>query len=250
MITIKNKTSIRKMSEAGQKLCSIFDMLPSIVKAGVTTLEIDSWIAQQLNYAELLSKMKGYMGYNYVSCISINDIVVHGVPDATVLQSGDVVKVDVCASWKGYCADMARAFFIDEVSPGVKKLVEVAQSALDKGIEAACVGNRLTDISYAIQKEVEEHGFGVIRDFAGHGIGKQMHEDPEILNYGKPGKGPILRAGMTFAIEPMITCGDYAVYIARDGWTVKTKDKSYAAHVEDTVLITESGPKVLTRSSC
>ena len=119
---------------------------------------------------------------------------------------------------------------------------------MDKAIEKACPGNRLTDISAAVQQEVERHGYGVVRDFAGHGIGKQMHEDPEILNYGKPGSGPILRAGMTFAIEPMITEGDYKVYVAHDGWTVKTVDKSNAVHVEDTVLITEHGPKVLTRS--
>jgi len=249
MITIKNKSSIRKMTEAGQRLAQLFHSLSSMVKADASTAEIDRWIACELKSLDLQSKMKGYMGYKHVSCISINDVAVHGVPDeSTVLKDGDMVKVDVCASWKGYSADMARVFFVGTVSAGAKKLAEVAQSALNKAIEKSYPGNRLTDISAAVQKEVESHGYGVIRDFAGHGIGKSMHEEPEILNYGSPGRGPVLRAGMTFAIEPMITEGDYKVYVANDGWTVKTVDKSNAAHVEDTVLITEHGPKVLTRS--
>lgn len=249
MITIKNKASIQKMTEAGQRLSQLFSDLLSIVSVGVSTAEIDNWVEKRLNELGLVSKMKGYMGYGHVSCISVNDVVVHGIPSKLViLCDGDVVKVDICASWKGYCADMARIFFIGTVSERAKKLAAVAQSALNKAIEKACPGNRLTDISAAVQQEVERHGYGVVRDFAGHGIGKHMHEDPEILNYGKPGNGPLLRAGMTFAIEPMITEGDYKVYVAHDGWTVKTVDKSNAAHVEDTVLITEHGPKVLTRS--
>ncbi len=249
MITIKNQSSVRKMTEAGQKLSQLFNDLASIIKVGVSTAEIDYWVAQELKKLDLRSRMKGYMGYNHVSCVSVNDVVVHGVPhESVILKDGDMVKVDICASWKGYCADMARVFFIGTVSSKTKKLAEVAQCALDKAIEQARPGNRLTDISAAVQKEVESYGYGVIRDFAGHGIGKQMHEEPEILNYGKAGCGPVLRAGMTFAIEPMITEGDYKVYVTNDGWTVKTVDKSNAAHVEDTVLITEHGPKVLTRS--
>lgn len=249
MITIKNKASVQKMTEAGQKLAQLFHDLAPLVKAGISTAKLDQWIAQELKRLDLQSKMKGYMGYGHVSCISINDVVVHGVPsDEVFLKDGDMVKIDVCASWKGYCADMARIFFVGTVTGEVKKLASVAQAALDKAIAQAYPGNRLTDISAAVQKEVESHGYGVIRDFAGHGIGKHMHEEPEILNYGKAGRGPLLQAGMTFAIEPMITEGDYKVYITNDGWTVKTADKSNAAHVEDTVLITEHGPKVLTRS--
>ena len=191
----------------------------------------------------------GYRGYKHVSCISVNDVVVHGVPAASViLKDGDLVKVDICASHDGYCADMARAFFIGKPKPEAEKLVAVAESALKKGIEKARAGNRLGDISAAIQAEVEKNGFGVVRDFARHGIGKQMHEDPEILNYGKAGQGPLLQPGMTFALEPMITQGNYKVYVADDGWTVKTSDKSLAAHVEDTIAITHDEPKVLTRS--
>lgn len=248
MITIKNKMALRKMEQAGQSLAKIFEEIRPLLRPGVSTLEIDSDIAKRLIQKGLTSRTKGYMGYKHVSCISVNDEVVHGVPNKDkLLVPGDVVKIDICASWKGYCGDMARTFFIVQSTPESRKLAEVAQSALDKGIEKARVGNRLTDISAAIQAEVERHGFGVVRDFAGHGIGKQLHEEPELLNYGKAGQGPVLRAGMTLAIEPMITQGAYDVYITQDGWTVKTKDKSLAAHVEDTVAITDQGPKILTR---
>jgi methionyl aminopeptidase len=249
MITQKNKASIAKMEEAGERLVEIFDLLNEVVKPGVSTLDIDTFIANELKKRELVSKTKGYMGYQHVCCVSVNDVVVHGVPTAThILKDGDLVKVDICASYKGYCADAARAYFVGRCTDDkVKKFVETAQNALNKGIEKARAGNRLSDISAAIQQEVEANGFGVVRDFAGHGIGKSMHEDPEILNYGKPGLGPVLRPGMTFAIEPMITMGNYAVYVAKDGWTVKTVDKSLAAHVEDTIVITEGEAKVLTR---
>ena len=250
MISIKNISAIRKMEEAGQLLASIFSELPTIIRVGVTTFDIDQWIEKQLLSRGLVSKTKGYGSYKHVSCISVNDVVVHGVPNRqTLLRDGDLVKVDVCASFKGYCADMARSFFVGDVSTVHQQLVVVAQQALNKGIEHAVAGNRLSDISAAIQQEVERHGFGVVRDFAGHGIGKQMHEDPEILNYGTPGRGPVLRAGMAFAIEPMITAGGYQVYVDTDGWTVRTRDKSMAAHVEDTVVVTEHGPKIITRET-
>lgn len=249
MITLKNKASIRKMEEAGQLLLQIFDGLEGVIKPGVTTGEVDAWIESQIVKFGLTSRTKGYRGYKHASCISVNDEVVHGVPSVQKsLKAGDLVKVDICASWKGYCADMARAFFVGGVvDEQAQKLVDVAKSALDKGIAMARPGNRVSDISAAIQQEVERYGFGVVRDFAGHGIGKMMHEDPEILNYGKPGMGPVLRPGMAFAIEPMITLGNYQVYITKDGWTVKTSDKSLAAHVEDTVVVTEGEPRILTR---
>jgi len=196
----------------------------------------------------MVSQSKGYMGYKHASCISLNDEVVHGVPSSKrLLKDGDLVKVDVCASLDGYCADMARMFVVGKPSQQVSHFINVARQALDKGIAQAKAGNRLSDISAAIQAEVEKHGFSVVRDFAGHGIGKTMHEDPEVLNFGKPGKGPLLRPGMTLAIEPMITMGTYDVYVTDDGWTVKTMDKSLAAHVEDTVAITQNEPLVLTR---
>lgn len=250
MITIKNKASLRKMEEAGRLLAGIMRDIEVRICSGVNTLSLDTWIDQEMTKRGLKSKTKGFMSYRHASCISVNDEVVHGVPsESSVLKDGDVVKIDICASWQGYCADMARTFFVGTVPEEVRNFALVAQAALDKGIAQAREGNRLSDISAAIQAEVERHGYGVIRDFAGHGIGKQLHEDPEILNYGAPGKGPVLRSGMTFAIEPMITMGKYDVYISTDGWTVKTKDKSLAAHVEDTIAITQGDPKILTRNT-
>ncbi len=248
MISIKNKLALRKMETAGQFLAEICKELDGELQVGMTTLHVDSLISQKLAKRALISCTKGYMGYRHSSCISINDEVVHGVPsDKKQLLFGDLVKVDICASYEGYCADMARCFFIEKKEDGAEKLVKAAQASLDAGIAQMQVGKRLTDISAAVQQVVEAEGFGVVRDFAGHGIGKRMHEEPEILNYGKPGQGPVLRVGMAFAIEPMITAGSYEVYITGDGWTVKTKDKSLAAHVEDTVVLTDNGPKILTR---
>lgn len=254
MIIIKNKLSIQKMQTAGQLLAEILDSMAPLIKPEVSTLELDSWIEDQLNKKGLVSEMKGYAGpvsaYKHVSCISINNEVVHGIPDATkILKEGDLVKVDVCASWNGYCADLARCFFVGKVNNDIKKFVDVAQKALNKGIDQVRAGNHLSDISAAIQAEVEKYGYGVVRDFAGHGIGKKMHESPEILNYGKPGQGPILKPGMAFAIEPMITMGKFQVCVMNDGWTVKTVDNSLAAHVEDTVVVTEGEPYILTRAN-
>lgn len=248
MISIKNKQAIEKMAMAGRLLAAIVEQLKTVIKPGISTLEIDSFVARELVRSGLVSTMKGYMGYKHVTCISINDEVVHGVPSAQkIVKPADVVKVDVCASFKGYCADMARCFLVPPVSEQAQRLVSAAHKALDEGIKKMQPGNRLSDVSAAIEQEVTGAGFGVVRDFAGHGIGKKMHEDPEILNYGKPGQGPLLQVGMAFALEPMITAGAYQVYVDSDGWTVKTKDKSLAAHMEDTVVITSQGPRNLTR---
>lgn len=248
MIAIKNKSAIRKMEQAGRFLSEIFDEIVSLIRPGISTAEINTWIAAQLRKKGLVSKSKGYAGYKHESCISINDEVIHGVPrEDRILQSGDLVKIDICASWKNYCADMARLFCVGTCGIDAKRLIDIANIALNEGIDKARAGNHLSDISSAIQKVVEENGCGVIRDFAGHGIGKNLHEEPEILNYGQPGKGPILRPGMTLAIEPMITAGDYHVVIDKDGWTVRSQDGSLTAHVEDTVLITDGEPKILTR---
>lgn len=249
MIILKDATAIQKMKVAGKLLAEMFNDLEFVLKESISTLDVDTWIAQWLRKHDLTSKSQGYMGYRHVSCISVNDEVVHGIPRIdNKLVAGDLIKIDVCASWSGYSADMARCFFVDNIfTPEAKLLVDTAYSSLNKGIEQAIVGNRLSDISAAIQKEVEAAGFGVVRDFAGHGIGKKMHEDPEILNFGLPGNGPLIKAGMTFALEPMITMGDYSVHIAHDGWTAKTKDKSLAAHVEDTIVVTENGPEIITR---
>jgi len=250
MIETKDKIAVAKMAKAGTFLAQIFESLADRIVPGVTTSEIDAWIEGELTRNDLRSETKGYMGYAHVSCVSVNDEVVHGVPSGRrALKDGDILSVDVCASWQGYCADMARTFFVGAVSEKATQFVSAARQALDEGIKQVRPGNRLSDVSAAIQRAVEKRGYGVVRDFAGHGIGRRMHEEPEILNYGKPGSGPVLRAGMTLAIEPMITMGRYDVHITDDGWTVKTDDGSLAAHVEDTVLVTESGAQILTRGS-
>jgi methionyl aminopeptidase len=240
--------AVSLMKTAGSLLARIFDDLNQVIVPGMTTHALDAWIANRLIENGLVSQSQGYHGYRHVSCISINHEVVHGVPrQDKVIQQGDLVKVDVCAAFNGYCADMARCFYVGEMPEEVKKLVQAAQEALDAGIAAAIVGNRVGDISAAIQRKVEEQGFGVVRDFAGHGIGRRMHEEPEVLNYGMPGRGPRLKAGMALALEPMITQGNYAVKVLSDGWTAVTVDKSLAAHVEDTIVLTENGPLIVTR---
>ncbi len=244
----KSLFAINSMKKAGAYLAEIFALLPQQIVAGISTGAIDSWISDELKKRSMISQSMGYHGYRHVSCISVNDEVVHGVPSPhKIIKRGDLIKVDVCAAWGGYCADMARCYFVEESNDKAQKLVDVAYSSLDKGIEQALVGKRIGDISAAIQHEVERHGFGVVRDFAGHGIGKKMHEDPEILNYGQAGRGPLIRAGMAFAIEPMITLGDYEIVVLKDGWTAKTVDNSLAAHVEDTIIVTDNGPIITTR---
>lgn len=248
MIPILNDTSLFKMKISGELLAGIFDVLGQVVEPEVSTGHLDSLIERELGLRQMVSGSKGYMGFKYSSCISLNDEVVHGIPSATRLVSaGDIVKIDICAAYQGFYADMTRTFLVEPVSQQVKDFVAVAYRSLDLGIEKICAGNHLSDISAAIQCEVERHGYGVVRDFAGHGIGKAMHEDPEILNYGVPGKGPRLCKGMGLALEPMITMKGPAVFVTRDRWTVKTVDGSLAAHVEDTVIITDNGPVVITR---
>jgi len=248
MIVIKNKISIGKMEEAGKRLSSIFETVDGQAIEGKSTLTVDAWIEAQLAKLGLESRTKGYRSYRHASCISINNELVHGIPsEKKMIKSGDIVKIDICASWRGYCADMARMVIVGKVPSKVSDFVDVAQQSLDAGIAQAVAGGRLSNISAAIQQKIEEHGYGVVRDFAGHGIGKRMHEEPEILNYGHPGQGPLLREGMTFAIEPMLTMGSYEVDVMDDGWTVKTRDGNLAGHIEDTVLITDGMPKILTR---
>ncbi|MFH1643994.1 MAG: type I methionyl aminopeptidase [bacterium] len=248
MIIIKNKLAIDKMRIAGHRLAKILKDVSLFVKPGVDTATIDSFIEQNMKKADLKTMCKGYRGYCHATCISINDEIVHGVPSQkVVLKSGDFVKIDVVGSYQDYCADITRFYFVDSVGAEVQCLAQTAQRALDKAIEISRPGIHLSDLSSAIQKVVEEAGFNVVRDFAGHGIGKNLHEPPDIPNYGEGGKGPILRSGMTLAIEPMITQGHWAIKIDKDGWTARTADGKLSAHVEDTIAITSDGAEVLTR---
>ena len=247
-IVIKNKAAIIKMREAGRLLALVMEFIKSEDLEGKNTWDIDALIEKKMLESGLKAPCKGFADYKHATCISVNDVVVHGIPSKeTVLKSGDFVTIDVVGSFKGYCADMARCFFIGDVTPVVERLAAVAQQSLDQAISLIRPGVRLSTVSSSIQQTVEQNGFGVIRDFVGHGIGKDFHEAPEIPNFGEPGQGPILREGMTLAIEPMIVEKDYRVKKLSDGWTVKTLDGGLAAHVEDTVLVTADGVEVLTR---
>lgn len=248
MIVIKDKRARQKMKIGGQLLSKIVDDSLRTVYAGMSTAELDRLVEQKMLSAGLKPVCKGYGSYKHATCISVNDVVIHGVPsESSVLKDGDFVKLDVVGSYQGYCVDMARPWFVGAPSSAAKRLCDVAQTALDSAIEMIKPGIFLSDISHEIQTIVENAGFGVIRDFAGHGIGKALHEEPEIPNFGAPGKGPRLREGMTLAIEPMITEKDYQVFVESDGWTVKTKDGGLGAHVEDTILVEANGSSVLTR---
>lgn len=251
MIVRKNRYACSVMKEAGRRLSSIFQEIPSYLREGISTQDLDHYIEKRLQLLGLQSQCKGY-GYPpfpAVACISVNDVIVHGIPSSEqLLKDGDLVKIDVCASYNGYCADMARSYFVGNApSERASLLVKTAYDALDAGINKVRIGNRVSDVSFAIQCVIEAHGFAIVRDFAGHGIGKKMHEDPEILNFGQPGEGPLIETGMAFALEPMITLGTDKVAIDADKWTARTADRSLAAHVEDTVLVTENGPEITTR---
>lgn len=248
MIIIKDRIALQKMRQAGLLLSQVMKVSASKVLVGASTLEIDMFIESEMRKRDLNPVCKGYCGYAYASCISLNDVVVHGVPsDKVVLKSGDFVKIDIAASYQGYCADMARYFFVGEVDKKVDRLAKTAKRALDTAIDMIAPGVSISEISSGIQKVVEDAGFGVVRVFAGHGLGKSLHEDPEVPNFEEPGHGPILREGMTIAIEPMITQGSYDVKIDSDGWTARTVDGGMAAHIEDTIAVTKSGAEVLTR---
>jgi methionyl aminopeptidase len=249
MITIKNKIAIEKMYTAGQHLADLFSQLEMLVKHDISTLSLDTHIEAFIKSKGMVSETKGYAGYCYASCISVNDELVHGIPSSKkIVKEGDLVKIDVCASWKGYCADMARPFIVtSDKSGSLERMIEVSKLSLNAGISNAIVGNRLFDISAAIGSTLDHYGYGIVRDFVGHGIGRSMHEEPDVPNYGVAGTGPKLVSGMAFAIEPMFTQKGYAVFVDSDKWTVKTNDASIAMHREDTVVITQGEPLVITR---
>ena len=235
------------MRRAGKVCGDILKELGNIIKPGISTMEIDRFVEKTVKANGMKASEKGYCGYPASVCVSINEEVVHGIPSKKrILREGDIVSVDLGVEYKGYMADAARTYAVGEISPEARHLIETAEKAFFDGIAFAKEGYRLSDISNAIQKTVEGEGFGVIRDFVGHGIGSDMHEDPQIPNYGKPGKGPRLQKGMTLAIEPMITQGSYEVDVLQDNWTAVTIDGGLAAHYENTVVITDGEPQLLT----
>ncbi len=250
MIERKSSREIARMREAGQVLVAAVRLCREMAKPGVSTLEIDQEVETVIRKAGARPAFKGYRGFPATVCASINDEVVHGIPAAhRRLKEGDIVGLDLGTIVDGYYADAAITLPVGEVTPEVQRLLDVTRESLERAIARARPGNRLGDISDAVQRHVEAAGFGVVRAFVGHGIGRELHEDPQIPNFGEPGKGPLLRPGMVLAIEPMVTMGHWGVRVLADRWTAVTEDGSLAAHFEHTVAVTESGPDVLTREA-
>jgi methionyl aminopeptidase len=246
MIIIKNTTEIEYMRRAGKVVSDTLAKLEEVIEPGITTAEIDRIAEEIILKQGAKPSFKGYYGFPASICTSVNNEVVHGIPSDTVLKEGDIISVDCGAILNGYHGDAARTIAVGEISDDAAKLIKVTEQSFFQGIGKAVIGNRLTDISYEIQRYVESFGFSIVRDYVGHGIGSHMHEDPEIPNYGRPGRGPKLVKGMTFAIEPMVNLGSFHVRTLSDGWTVVTQDGSLSAHYENTIVITENGSEILT----
>ena len=249
MITIKNAVQIEKMSAAGTILRMALMTAGEAAVPGVRTRELDEIIKAVIEGKGARPVFMGYMGYPANSCISVNEAVVHGIPDDRMLAEGDLVSIDVGVEKDGWMADSAMTFAVGEVGEEASRLMDVTLRSLEKGIEQCLPGRHLSDISNAIQVHVESNGFSVVRDLVGHGIGRNLHEEPQIPNFGPPGRGPVLKPGMVFAIEPMVNAGTEKVKTLDDEWTVVTADGKLSAHFEHTVAVTERGPRILTLSS-
>jgi len=246
MIIIKSDREIDYMKKAGKIVGETLALLQESIKPGITTGELDRIAEEYIKRNNSTPSFKGYYGFPASICTSINEEVVHGIPGTTVLKEGDIISIDCGANYNGYHGDAARTFAVGEISKEAENLINVTRESFFKGFEKAIIGNRLTDISSAIQEYAERRGYSVVRDYVGHGIGTKMHEDPEVPNYGRPGRGPKLMNGMVLAIEPMINIGDYQVETQSNDWTVVTKDGTLSAHYENTVAILSNGPEILT----
>ncbi|TDT50412.1 type I methionyl aminopeptidase [Fonticella tunisiensis] len=246
MIYLKSSSEIELMKKSGRIVAETLAKIEEVIRPGITTKELDKIAEEYITGCGARPSFKGYNGFPATLCTSVNDEVVHGIPGNRVLQEGDIVSIDCGAIYNGFHGDAARTFPVGKISPETQKLIDVTRESFFEGIKYAVVGNRIGDISHAIQVYVESHGFSVVRDYVGHGIGREMHEEPPVPNYGKPGRGPKLTKGMALAIEPMVNMGTYAVKELSDGWTVVTADGKMSCHYENTVVILEDGPEVLT----
>jgi methionyl aminopeptidase len=250
VIYYKSAREIGLMRQGGHILAGVVDMLRDTVRPGMSTLDIDDEVEAFIRKHGATPAFKGYRGFPATACISLNDEIVHGIPSAhRRVKEGDIVGLDLGCIVEGYYADCAFTLAVGDVPANVQKLLDVTRESLDLAIDQCWPGRRLSDISHAVQSHVERHGFGVVRAFVGHGIGRALHEEPQVPNFGEPGRGPLLRAGMVLAIEPMVTMGSWEVKILDDGWTAVTKDGSLAAHFEHTIAVTEAGPEVLTSTT-
>ena len=247
MIIIKSDQEVDLMRESGKVTGFILKELENFIKPGISTADINRFVEDTIRKNGMIPTFKGYCGFPASACLSINEEVVHGIPDnKRILKEGDIVSVDVGSTYKGYVSDAARTYPVGKVSDIAQKLMDATRDSFFAGLEFCKVGYRLSDISHAIQVKAESEGFSVIRDFVGHGVGQEMHEEPQIPNYGKAGRGPRLAKGMVFAIEPMICEGGYDVRTLSNDWTVVTLDGKLSAHYENTVVITDGEPELLT----
>ena len=246
MITLKSSHEIELMRRAGKITAAARALAGEMVKPGVTTQEIDRAVEQFIRSQGAVPSFLNYSGYPASACISVNDEVIHGIPGKRVLKEGDIVSVDVGAFVGGFHGDCAATFACGKISPEAEDLIRVTRESFFEGIKHAKEGQRISDISAAIQMYVESRGYSIVREFVGHGIGTHLHESPEVPNYGRPGRGPRLLRGMTLAIEPMVNAGEAGVRQLSDGWTVKTLDGKLSAHYENTILITDGEPEILT----
>lgn len=246
MIILKTKREIEIMRKAGRLVAMSHEIVRKHIKPGITTKELDQIVEDFLKSQNAIPTFKGYNGFPYSICASVNEEVVHGMPGNRKLKEGDIISVDIGATFEGYVGDSAKTFFVGEVDDEKRRLVEVTRQSFYEGIKFAKESYRLSDISHAIQEYVENAGFSVVRDYVGHGVGKNMHESPQIPNFGKPNKGPRLQQGMVLAIEPMINVGTYNVKVLDNDWTVVTLDGKPSAHYEHTIAITDGEPELLT----
>ena len=249
MIIAKSKKEIEKMRAAGKMVGLVLQELRRMVQPGITTLEVDRAAESMIRDAGALPTFKGYHGFPYSICASVNEQVVHGFPSHYELRDGDIFSIDVGVTLEGFVGDTAATVPVGDVSPDRLELIRVTEECLARAIEQCRAGKHLGDIGWAVQEYAESHGYSVVREYVGHGIGRRMHEDPQIPNYGKPGKGPKIRDGYVFAVEPMINLGTHQTKVLADGWTVVTLDGRPSAHSEHTIAITENGPQVLTQVS-
>lgn len=247
MISLKSERELNLMRKAGGIVAQILEEISAMAKPGATTGELDRYAELRCKELKSLPAFKGYHGFPASVCISVNDEVVHGIPsNKRVLKDGDIVGLDFGVIYEGWYGDSARTVAVGKISPEAQKLLDTTRESLMRGIEQCREGNRVFDIGHAIQNYVEGFGYGVVREFVGHGIGRALHEDPQVPNYGPKGKGLLLKAGMVLAIEPMINAGSHEVKVLKDGWTAVTVDHSLSAHFEHTVAITPQGPEILT----
>jgi methionyl aminopeptidase len=246
MIIYKSEAELEGMRQSSRIVAAVLGELEPLIRPGIRTRDLDLYAEKRTRELGAIPAFKGYRGFPASVCISVNEEVIHGIPSGRILQEGDIVSLDFGVLYEGFFSDSALTASVGQTSPEAQKLIAAAERSFFMGLEQMKEGNRLSDISAAIQQSVESEGFSVIRQFIGHGIGRALHEEPQVPNFGPPGRGPKLRPGMTLAIEPMIAAGGYEVEILEDGWTAVTRDRSLAAHFEHTVAMTENGPEILS----